>query len=324
MKVSVQCPHCGTRYRVVEEKLGARAHCKRCSQAFTITLSGSVDDTFAGKAKPSNFVSDSGDRTDDPPSIGHYVVRRKLGEGMMGEVWLAHDPELDRDVAIKLLPVSFARDKERLNRFLREARASALLDHTNVVTVHQAGTDAGRAFIVMQYIDGGSLDQIVARNGPLEWQEATRVIREAAAGLAAAHAQGMVHRDVKPANLMRTTTGVTKLVDFGLVRAQAGDSQVTQDGRLLGTPAYMAPEQWTDGEVDARSDLYSLVCSYYYLLTGRVPFDAPTRHRWVTSTATKRLLIHESRRINCLIVCVASWDAACRRSRRSGIRRLTS
>ncbi len=195
----------------------------------------------------------------------------------MGEVWLAHDPEW-----IVTWPSSFCRyrlpevKENALIVFCEGSAISARLDHTNVVTVHQAGTDAGRAFIVMQYIDGGSLDQIVARNGPLEWQEATRVIREAAAGLAAAHARGRwCHRDVKPANLMRTTTGVTKLVDFGLVRAQAGDSQVTQDGRLLGTPAYMATEQWTDGEVDTASDLYSLVCSYYYLLTVRVPFDAP-------------------------------------------------
>ena len=195
---------------------------------------------------------------------------------MMGEVWLAHDPQLDRDVAIKLLPASFAKDEERLRRFLREARATARLDHPHVVTVHQAGTDGERAFIAMQYVDGGSLDKAVAASGPLDWREATQVIREAAAGLSAAHALGMVHRDVKPANLMRTTTGVTKVVDFGLVRAEAGDSHLTQDGRLLGTPAYMAPEQWTGEQVDARSDLYSLVCTYYYLLTGRVPFDAPT------------------------------------------------
>jgi WD40 repeat protein/serine/threonine protein kinase len=193
----------------------------------------------------------------------------------MGEVWLAHDPTLDRDVAIKVLPGEFARDAERLGRFLREARLAARLDHVNTATVYQAGVDNGLAYIAMQYVDGGSLDKATASGRPMDWREGTRAIRDAAAGLAAAHKIGLVHRDVKPSNLMRTSEGIAKLVDFGLARAVCGDTKLTQKGMLLGTPAYMAPELWMGQEADVRSDVYALICTYYHLLTGQVPFDAP-------------------------------------------------
>ena len=126
----------------------------------------------------------------------------------------------------------------------------------------------------MEYVEGQSLDKAVSPGKPMEWREATRAVRDAAAGLAAAHKLGLIHRDIKPANLMRTTDGVTKVVDFGLARAQAGQTQLTQQGALLGTPAYMAPELWRRKEADARSDLYALACTYYCLLTGELPFDA--------------------------------------------------
>jgi len=263
MKVSVRCPHCGTAYRVEEEKLGSHAQCKRCAQTFTLTASGAADETVSGRATPGSdaelrqeyawppdrvaSVPDApiseevsppapADEADAPRTIAHYIVKRKLGAGTMGEVWLCHDPDLGRDVAIKLLPASLAKDQQRLKRFLREARAAARLDHANVVAVHQAGADGQRAFIVMQYVDGGSLDKAVAARGPLAWREATQVIRDAAAGLSAAHEMGLVHRDVKPANLMRTTTGATKVVDFGLVRGGDVESHVTQDGRSWARP----------------------------------------------------------------------------------------
>ena len=128
----------------------------------------------------------------------------------------------------------------------------------------------------MQYVDGGSLDKTVAASGPLDWREATQVIREAAAGLSAAHDSGHGASGRETRQPDADDNGRDEGRRFWSGPRQAGDSHVTQDGRLLGTPAYMAPEQWTGGEVDARSDLYSLVCTYYYLLTGRVPFDAPT------------------------------------------------
>jgi formylglycine-generating enzyme required for sulfatase activity len=193
----------------------------------------------------------------------------------MGVVWLAHDPDLDRDVALKILPAEYCQDEERLKRFIREAQLAAKLLHTNTVTIHDVGVSEGEAFIAMELVEGASLDAVVQQGGRLPWREATQAIRDAAAGLAAAHARGLIHRDVKPANLMRTKEGVTKVVDFGLARALASNSQLTQQAARLGTPAYMAPEQWVGKAVDGRSDLYALTCSYYHLLTGRVPFEAP-------------------------------------------------
>ncbi len=192
----------------------------------------------------------------------------------MGEVWLGWDPALQRDVAIKTLRREIALSPQGLDRFLREARLAAKLHHTNAVTVYQVGVEGQTPYIAMEYIEGESLDTLVAPGQPLKWREATQAIRDAAAGLAAAHKLGLIHRDVKPANLIRTTDGITKVVDFGLARAQASQSQLTQQGSILGTPAYMAPEVWRRSEADARSDLYSLACTYYCLLTGEPAFDA--------------------------------------------------
>lgn len=211
-----------------------------------------------------------------PKKLGNYVVQRKLGAGAMGVVYLGRDPILDRQVAIKVLPASLSSDQERLKRFLREAKSAARLHHTNVAAVHQAGAEGRLAYIAMEYVEGESLDKAVSEKKPMAWREATRVIRDAAAGLGAAHAIDLVHRDIKPGNLIQTKDGVTKVVDFGLARGQQTDTQLTQQGTLLGTPAYMAPEQWSGGEVDGRTDLYSLICTYYYLLTGHLPFDAPS------------------------------------------------
>jgi hypothetical protein len=219
----------------------------------------------------------NGIKVPDSPAraVSRYVLRKKLGSGAMGVVWLAHDPGLDRDVALKILPAEYCKDEERLKRFVREAQLAAKLRHTNTVTIHDVGVSEGEAFIAMELVEGASLDVVVQQGGRLPWREATQAIRDAAAGLAAAHARGLIHRDVKPANLMRTNDGVTKVVDFGLARALASDSRLTQQAARLGTPAYMAPEQWVGKAVDGRSDLYALTCSYYHLLTGRVPFEAP-------------------------------------------------
>jgi hypothetical protein len=177
-------------------------------------------------------------------------------------------------VAIKAILPSLAEDEDRRKRFKREAQLAARISHTHAVHVHSILEQEGRLYLVMEYVDGESLDQIVARDGPLGWREATAIIRDAAQGLAAAHALGMVHRDVKPANLMRSKKGVTKVVDFGLARDTVADSRMTFEGAVVGTPAFMAPEQWAGRELDARADIYSLICTYYFLLTGRTPFEA--------------------------------------------------
>ena len=191
----------------------------------------------------------------------------------MGVVWLAYDPHLDRDVAIKVPPESVSKDADCLKRFLREARLAAKLRHPNTVTVYELGTDDGRTYMVMELVEGGSLGQAISER-PLEWREATRAVRDAALGLAAAHKLGLVHRDIKPENLMRTREGVTKVADFGLAQFAKAQTRYTQQGALMGTPLYMAPELWSGGDADARSDIYALVLTYYHLLFGRPAFDA--------------------------------------------------
>lgn len=210
------------------------------------------------------------------PTLGPYRLIRKLGEGGMGIVYLAHDPDLNRDVAIKQLKPEFASpDGDLAKRFLREARAAARLNHPNAVTIYHIATRiAGAPFIVMEYVDGGSLAEHLEKQGAMHWSAAALAVRDAAAGLAAAHEAGIVHRDLKPANLMRSKRGVVKLVDFGLARAGAIDPDFTQPGTFIGSPSYASPEQCslTGSVSDARSDLYSLTCTFFALLTRRPPF----------------------------------------------------
>jgi predicted Zn finger-like uncharacterized protein len=298
-EMKTQCPNCRKTYRVPESRLGKQARCQNCSQMFTVEMA--VDETMAPRSKEGESAAQPSAAMATPPplkpktgsasgsrprlqtgpteagqlaKIGQYVVRRKLGEGGMGVVWLAHDPGLQRDVAIKVLPSECAKDAVYLKRFLREARAAAKLNHPHTVTIYQVGTDGSLVYLAMELVDGASLDEAVQSGKPMDWREATRAVRDAAAGLAAAHEIGLVHRDIKPANLMRTTGGVTKVVDFGLARAQVADTQLTQQGAVVGTPAYMAPEQWVGTDADARTDLYSLTCTYYHLLTGKPPYEA--------------------------------------------------
>jgi hypothetical protein len=213
--------------------------------------------------------------TSSTKRLSHYSLRKKLGAGAMGEVWLAHDKLLDRDVAIKLLHAGVT-NQALMNSFLREARAAAKLNHPNTVTIYQIGKSGDDVFIAMEYVEAGSLADELQTKGALPWREATQAIRDAAAGLQAAHEMGLIHRDIKPSNLMRTARGLVKVADFGLAKAADGQSEITQTqpGMLLGSPAYMSPEQCRGERADSRSDLYSLICTYYQLLTRQIPFAA--------------------------------------------------
>ena len=294
MAIQVTCPRCNATCVLEEFSHGSRVQCEQCQYSFTVKIA--VDETASRSAKlpPASRTAaqqvGQGTLASPPPGspppgdstaescrltkIGPYLVQKRLGGGTMGEVWLAHDPELQRDLAVKTLLPEYVKNPERLKRFLREARAAAKLNHANTVTVFQVGSDGDLVYIAMELVEGGSLDRAVTPDHRMTWQEATRSIRDAAAGLAAAHEIGLVHRDVKPANLVRTRKGITKVVDFGLARALAADSALTQMGTVLGTPAYMAPELWLGQEADVRSDLYSLICTYFYLLTANDPFVA--------------------------------------------------
>lgn len=197
-----------------------------------------------------------------------------LGKGGMGEVYLAKNLSLAKQRAIKILPPRFA-SPDRIERFLREARTCAQVEHPNVITIHEVGKERNCYFIVMQYVNGRNLSELIrAQGGPLGWKSASNVMRLSARGLEAVHQAGLVHRDIKPSNIMVAADSRVLLMDFGLVR-QESESDLTQSGQILGTPAFMSPEQCSPGKVDRRSDVYSLGSTYYFLLTGRPPFLGP-------------------------------------------------
>lgn len=201
-----------------------------------------------------------------------YKLVRRLGAGGMGDVWLAEHAVMGRPVALKVIRPEFLARPGAVERFRREVRAVAALHHPNIVAAFAADEADGTHFLVMEYVDGEALSEVV-RRGPLPVADACRAVRDAARGLAHAHAAGLVHRDIKPANLIRATDGATKVLDFGLVGAGEETAGLTGANMVMGTPDYIAPEQATDARsADARSDVYSLGCTLYHLLAGRVPF----------------------------------------------------
>jgi serine/threonine-protein kinase len=219
--------------------------------------------------------------------MGRYSLERELGRGGMGVVYLAREVRLDRLVAIKLLPPELADRPELRDRFLREARTAARLSHPYIVPIHAVDEIDGFVFIVMAYVDGGTLAQRVALRGALPPGDVTRIMREVAWALAYAHAQGVIHRDIKPANiLLEQGTGRAMVADFGIARL-AEASGDTQKGMVLGTPEYMSPEQATAEELDGRSDLYSLGVVAYYALTGQLPFTASSAQAVLAQHLTK-------------------------------------
>jgi serine/threonine protein kinase len=201
---------------------------------------------------------------------GRYRLERRLGGGGMAEVHLARDVELDRPVAVKLLAEHLAEDAELRERFVREARIAARLAHPNVVAVYDAGDENGTPYIVMECVEGETLADLLLREGRLDPDRAVGLARQACAGLAHAHAAGLVHRDVKPGNLLLRRDGMLKVADFGIARA-AESTRLTLAGTILGTAAYLAPEQATGEEVTPAADVYSLGAVLYECLAGRPP-----------------------------------------------------
>jgi len=203
---------------------------------------------------------------------GRYVLQGLLGQGGMADVELAYDQLLDRHVAIKILHHRYANDPQFIARFRREAQAAASLNHPNIVAVYDTGDHEGRPYIVMEYVAGRSLKEVLASEGMLP-QRAAEIAADAASALHYSHERALVHRDVKPGNIMVSDDGVVKVTDFGIARAVGAES-VTQTAAVFGTAAYVSPEQAQGQEVDRRSDVYSLGCCLYEMLTHRQPFAA--------------------------------------------------
>jgi tRNA A-37 threonylcarbamoyl transferase component Bud32 len=236
-------------------------------------------------------------RTEPPPpdallsqTIGGCVIVAKIGEGGMGAIYRARHEALRKDVVVKVLSPESAANERTVKRFFREAQAAAKLEHPNIVQVLNVGTtERGLHFIVMQYIDGQNLEDVIVAKGRHPWREALRIVVEVGRGLQAAHNAGVIHRDIKAENILITSQGVVKLADFGLAKDLNSDMKLTADGAMIGTPLYMAPEIGRVKEIDGRVDIYSLGVTFYYLLTGVQPFRDFTAIEILAAKAHDRL-----------------------------------
>jgi len=246
----------------------------------TQSRDSSSDETANGRPKavqsyPAELTAFLGppQATDEMGRLGTYRVLAVLGRGGMGVVFRAEDPSLNRPVALKVMLPTLANSDANRTRFIREARAAAAIDHDNIVHIYQVGEDRGAPYIAMQFLEGEPLDVRIKREPALTMARILRIGRETALGLAAAHKRGLIHRDIKPGNLwLEGKQGRVKILDFGLARAETDEVHLTQSGAIVGTPAYMSPEQADCADVDHRSDLFSLGSVLYRLCTGEMAF----------------------------------------------------
>jgi formylglycine-generating enzyme required for sulfatase activity/Leucine-rich repeat (LRR) protein len=300
--LSFPCPGCGKTLKVKAAAAGKKSKCPHCQAPVQVpgpaedrtiapqqspragdgrTLGGqkpgpqggdTVSPGAAGNRELYDFLAPS-QQPDEIGRLGEYRVLKVLGAGGMGVVFLAEDPALKRKLALKAMLPSMAASESARQRFIREAQTAAAIEHDHVVPIFQVSQDRGVPFIAMPFLKGEPLDVRLERVKSLPIAEVLRIGREAAKGLAAAHAAGLVHRDIKPANLwLEGEEGRVKILDFGLARSAADNANLTQQGAIIGTPAYMAPEQAQGGTVDARCDLFSLGCVLYRMSTDQPPF----------------------------------------------------
>lgn len=283
-RLEVRCPNCRSPLEVAVDTLLTDLTCQSCGSHFSL-----VDSSPTPKAGTLS-------------RIGRFELIARVGVGSFGSVWKAHDSELDRDVAIKI-PRHGAMTADEQEKFFREARAAAQLRHPNIVTVYEVGRDGEHVYIVSDFVQGITLsDWLVDQR--LTGREAAQLCSKIAEALEHAHAQGVVHRDLKPANILIDSEGEPHLTDFGLARREIGEVTMTLEGQVLGTPAYMSPEQ-AQGDAhtaDRRSDVYSLGVILFQVLTGELPFrgnarmimhqvihDEPPSPRHLNSNLTKDL-----------------------------------
>ncbi len=303
MKVTCLCLECGASYSVAEESVGRSTRCARCGNTFVLSpnsrnqssgqngaglpavsqsevvTSGTVSKAGAGSEDtPYATESWTGDKalSKAPRQIGRFQIRARLGAGGFGAVYRAYDPVLDREVALKVPHRERLLTDQDRARVLREAKAAAQLRHANIVPVHDAGVDGDCFFIASAFIEGRTLAEML-HEGSVGFHDAAKIARDLAGALQHAHDRGIVHRDVKPGNVLLDSSGNVLLTDFGLAHVAESETMLTQEGVVLGTPAYMAPEQ-ARGEsnlVGPASDQYSLGVVLYQMLCGRLPFEGP-------------------------------------------------
>ncbi|HTU19181.1 MAG TPA: protein kinase [Gemmataceae bacterium] len=310
--LTFSCGSCRKPLRVKQEAAGKKVKCPHCKQVVLAPAArpAAVPEAMETAALPPASTSESATVANLPASskeqelcaflapsqapdeigrLGSYRVLKVLGAGGMGVVFRAEDPQLQRLVALKAMLPALAANESARQRFLREARAAASLKHDHIVTIHQVGEDRGAPFLAMEFLEGEALEDRIKREGKLPLAEVLRIGREIAEGLQAAHEHGLIHRDIKPANVwLEGKRGRVKILDFGLARSSSDDVHLTQSGAIVGTPAYMPPEQARGDAVDARCDLYSLGCVLFRLCTGELPFKGDNTMSLLLALATEQ------------------------------------
>ncbi len=271
MQITFTCPNCQTDLEVDAKNIGNDVQCPSCEVLTTVP-----------RQEPGPGTT-----------IGGFYIKSLIGVGGMGNVFLATQLSMDRDVALKVLSAAVTRDPEDLERFMNEVRLTAKLEHQNIVSAYEAGEDAGYYYMAMAYVNGMPLDKRIQKNNNhrLEEKEALRITKKIALALSYAwNEHGMLHRDVKPENILLDVNGEPKLADFGLSRAHKQSKRITSHGTIMGTPNYMSPEQINDlSSADKRSDIYSLGASLYQMLTGKIPFDDDNVLKTFERISTKSL-----------------------------------
>jgi serine/threonine protein kinase len=237
----------------------------------TMEFQGSLSSPAAMRSDPMS----AWDGSVLPERIGVYAIVSDIGRGGMGRVYLGRDTQLQRDVAIKVMHAHRAGDQSARQRFLKESRATASVDHPHIVTIYQVGEHDGLPYIVMQRLQGVTLQEYREGVGRMPLPESLRIAREIATGLAAAHARNLIHRDIKPGNIfLEGSDRRVKIIDFGLaIDAVDSNTKITTDGSIVGTPAYMSPERVNEQTIDAQSDIFSLGVILYEMLSGQLPFE---------------------------------------------------
>jgi formylglycine-generating enzyme required for sulfatase activity/serine/threonine protein kinase len=306
--IAFTCPACSKGLKVKAGLAGKKVKCPQCQAVVPVPAAAATEPrsltdvpTLAPGAPagatqelPSPYPKELCDflapaqAPDELGRLGTYRILRVLGAGGMGVVFKAEDPGLQRLVALKAMLPGLAASGSAKQRFLREARSAAGLKHDHIVTIHQVGEDRGAPFLAMEFLEGEPLDERLKRQGKLPVGEILRIGREMAEGLAAAHERGLTHRDIKPANVwLEGKKGRVKILDFGLARASTDESNLTQSGAIVGTPAYMAPEQAQCKAVGPSADLFSLGCVLYRMATGEPPFKGGDMISTLMAVATE-------------------------------------